>query len=195
MTIVNLIGSRAHHSAEVAAFQDWVGQQLNRTVTTKPKSTRPFEATKRYRELRASGLTHEEAMDRRDVDLIGVEAHKRAVREWFERQGDIAHLTNHATRLVTGKSATALKRHLKIKVSPRAYISGLERGALAIVEDFGAILHRRRDSQGTAELARDLDDASQVIDHERLNAMLNDKPILPPPPKPQQRLLLPGGNR
>jgi hypothetical protein len=156
------------------------------------KPAKPFEATKRYRELRNSGLSHEEALDRRDTDLIGVEAHKRAVKEWYERNGDIAALTNHATRLITGKSATALKRLLNIKVSPRAYISTLERGALAIVEDFGAILHRRRDSRGTDELARDLNDASQVIDHDKLNAMLSDAPIMPPLPKPQQRRLLKG---
>lgn len=194
MTVVNLVGARAHHSKSVAAFQNWVGRQLNQSVSQHLTPVKNFTGSKKYRELLASGYSHDQALEWNDTNTIGVAARKRAVAEWYKRRGDIAKLTNHATLLASGKSATALKRDMHIKGSPRAYMSSVKKTALAIVEDIGSIIHRRRDSDGTEELMRDLQDASGVIDWDKLTTMFPDNDVNPPLPKPTQRPLLSSRN-
>lgn len=181
--------------AQTAKFKEWepLRQEMAASYVGKRRAARklpiPFQQTQKYRELREANYTHEQAMDWHDRDAIGVNARKRAVAEWVQRHGDVAHLTNFTTRLVTGKSATVLRREMGIKISPRAYMSSVRKTALAIVEDMGASLHRRRNSDGTTELARDLRDASQIIDWDKLSALVPDEPIAPPLPKGRQRAL------
>jgi prophage antirepressor-like protein len=177
------------------SFKRWVTHDVLPTIRKtgsygKPKPVIPFQQTHKYRELVEAGYTPSQALEWHDRDTIGVDVHKRVVKEWYQRNGDIAKLTNHATRIVTGKSATALKREMQIKVSPRAYMSSVKKTALAIVEDIGATLHRRRDSHGTDELQRDLSDASGVIDWKKLDGMFPDTPLPTPLPKPKAQRLL-----
>ena len=143
---------------------------------------------KTYRALRNVGYSHDRALEWHDIDNHSKDAHDRAVREWIARHGNIGQLTNAVTRVVLGKSATAWKREHNTTESPRRFMSSLKKGALAIVEEFGAILHRRRNSDGTDELLEDLHEASQIIDWDKLNQMFPDDDLLPPT-RGQQRQL------
>lgn len=145
-------------------------------------------AHKTYRALRNVGYSHDRALEWHDIDNHSKDAHDRAVREWVARHGNIGQLTNAVTRVVLGKSATAWKREHNTEESPRRFMSSVKKGALAIVEEFGAILHRRRDSEGTDELLEDIKDASGIIDWDRLNEMFPDDDLLPPS-RGQQRQL------
>lgn len=143
---------------------------------------------RQYRRLMASGYTSQEADAWQDVDAAAKEIRKQVVAVWVERDGSIPKLTNHVTYLVIGETASNLKKTQYIRGSARKFMSPLEKAAISIVEGLGKALHTQRDSHGNEELERDLTDASQFIDMDKLK-QFSDKPVLPPDPRPKQRRL------
>jgi hypothetical protein len=156
---------------------------VEQQTAQKAKSLTP----KKLRELRASGYTDDEIKSWYAFDRMGAEARKAVVAQWVRREGNIGYLTNQSTKLIMGKSATALKKELAIKVSPRQYASPVEKAAMAWVDGVSAALHIQRDSHGNDELSRDVNDAYQMVDWDKLDDISN-KPVQPVQKPIQYRL-------
>lgn len=186
--------------AQVAKFPEWepIRQRMAELYIAEKhgelKEAIPFPQSKKYRELIDSGYSHEQALEWHDVDQQGLAARKRIAAEWHGRHGNIAKLTNVATKIATGESATALKHRWSIKKSPRAYLSSFKKAAIALVEDYAVIVHRRRNSDGTDALEKDLTDMAEVINWDKLDSMFPDTDVNRPLPNPEQPPLLSAKN-
>lgn len=149
----------------------------------------PADDLKKYRRLIASGYDMREADQWMQFDKLGNEAYKKVSKEWYNRDGDIPKLANRTTEIVTGFSATDLKRHWSITDSPRQYLSTVEKAALGWIESVAATIHQVNDSHGTSQLLDDINGVGNAIDMKKLN-QLTDVRVKRPLPKPKQPKLL-----
>jgi len=150
-----------------------------------------LEDHKEYKRLIASGFSRVEARQWIQRREKGIATRKEITAVWAERGAkgrDYADLTNQATEVAIGKTATQLRRELTIKRndSLRPYLSTMELTELDITETLAKGLHIERDSQGKPELSEDIGDVRPIMDAARPEI---EKAFSKKRPRRQQTLL------
>lgn len=127
MTVVNLIGARAHHTETVAAFQDWVGRQLNHTVVqnyTEQETETDSDAV--FLEVRSNGTVSRKAL-MATIKRVVINANPSFY----------GAVTNDVYRGVFGRDTQQLKRDLQTE-TPRDKMSIPALAYLSIAEFLGS---------------------------------------------------------
>lgn len=131
-----------------------------------------LEDHKEYKRLIASGFSPVEARQWIQRREKGIVTRKEITAVWSERGAkgrDYADLTNQATDVAIGKTATQLRRELTIKRkdSLRPHLSTMELTELDITETLAKGLHIERDSLGRPELSEDIEDVRPIMNAAR----------------------------
>ncbi len=108
---------------------------------------------------------------------------------------DYAILRNIWSEVLTGKSATQIKREMGLDESPWDYDSALDLVLNQILAIVARGFHDQRQSNGREDLARDIRDTKPAVDNMRgiLSEQFSDKKRQLPAPKPEQAPLLTSG--
>lgn len=185
--------------AQVAKFPEWepIRQRMAELLVAdhrgKSKAKVPQKQTKEYRQLIDSGYNDAQAQHRMDVREHSKDNFRMVSAVWYKRGGDIGALADRSTLRATGKHVWEWKREWQIKESPRNYFSTALLSIMALVERLAMNLSEAVDSNGTDELARDIDRATGYVDFEGLRRDYPTLFVKRPLVAPGQRKLLKDG--
>jgi hypothetical protein len=181
--------------AQVTDYPEWepIRQRMAEIfVAEQEKQAKPRLSGKQRRRMANSGIQTRDIVSWEKTDRLAAESYRRIVGQWVNRNGTISFLASVVMRVVTGKTPAQLRRELRIKESPRRYLSEAEKAEIALTEMGASYLHELRNSQGDEQLAIDVEDGHSLVNFEALRN-LPAKRIDPPLPKPKQHPLLGSG--
>lgn len=174
-TVLRIVQSIPSPKAE--PIREWLAhlgyEQLEAEVTPGLETERAFQRD--IARLQRRGLSELEAVQWIEM-RVKQKRGNLAIRDIWKLHGasgwDYATLSNAVMEGATGKTATQLKRELRVS-NPRDHLSAAENAAIAGIELFSSILHTSRDSHGVTELTDDIQDGASLIDRDAIQRVFS----------------------